>query len=356
MTDVVESRLAKRLSDDPLVSVIIATRNQSVNLHDSLASLCAQSYTHWEAIVVNDAGHDVSGLVDRFGKSGKIKYINLSSESGMMAAINAGLRFSNGELICYIDAGDTWRSDHLETVKTEILINNLQAVHTLADSNDSVNKPENIPVSTVSHRIELLGKTSWFGDGGGADTAGKFIHQLAEITDFRSIKKETVHRDGYECGTTEALYKQSALKQYMLKGTGNENPLVSIIVPTCNRAHLLKNALASIVSQDYGNWEAIVVNDAGEDAEAVALSADFKGRIVYISHDTNKGPSAARNTAIAKARGEIICYLDDDDVFLPMHIKTLVNALLNSDAGVVYSDSEHALENQLQKSWQQISA
>ncbi len=115
------------------------------------------------------------------------------------------------------------------------------------------------------------------------------------------------------------------------------SPLVSIIVPTYNRRALLKEALAGVMAQTMPDFEVIVVNDAGADASATV--AEFNDpRIVYLSHDVNQGQPAARNTALRAARGRYIAYLDDDDLYLPHHLETLVGALQASGKQVAYSD------------------
>lgn len=120
-----------------------------------------------------------------------------------------------------------------------------------------------------------------------------------------------------------------------------ENPLVSIIVPTYNRPYMLSMALQSIIDQDYQNWEAIVVNDAGKDVSSLVNSLDSLGRIRYIQHDINKGLSAARNTGLQNCSGDIICYLDDDDHYKKNHLTTVVEGLRDGDAEFVYTDAEY---------------
>jgi glycosyltransferase involved in cell wall biosynthesis len=119
-------------------------------------------------------------------------------------------------------------------------------------------------------------------------------------------------------------------------------PLVSVIIPTFNRRDLLKEALNSVLSQTYKNIEIIVVNDAGADARDLISSRNQAGNIVYLEHDRNAGPSAARNSGIRAAKGDYIAYLDDDDVFYPEHVDCLVEALERRDCGVAYTDSYHA--------------
>ncbi|MGV6817929.1 MAG: FkbM family methyltransferase [Thiotrichales bacterium] len=128
------------------------------------------------------------------------------------------------------------------------------------------------------------------------------------------------------------------------KKSGSEKPLVSCIVPTMNRPDLLVRALESLVAQSYENWEAIVVNDAGEDVREIIERVDPKGRIRYIRHQHNKGLSAARNTGIWASRGDLLCYLDDDDRFLPDHLGTLVEELELQAADFVYSEATYVHE------------
>jgi glycosyltransferase involved in cell wall biosynthesis len=128
-------------------------------------------------------------------------------------------------------------------------------------------------------------------------------------------------------------------------------PKVSVIVPTFNRPTVLKNAIQSIINQTFQDFEIIVVNDAGEDVRSVVESFNDK-RIQYISHSQNKKLAAARNTGIRSARGKYIAYLDDDDVFLPKHLETLVNFLENnSEYKVAYTDAFRSHQNKVNDSY-----
>lgn len=117
------------------------------------------------------------------------------------------------------------------------------------------------------------------------------------------------------------------------------NSKVSVIIPTFNRPKMLNNAIQSILNQTFQNFEIIVVNDAGEDVRSVIQSFNDR-RIQYISHSLNKGLAATRNTGIKNATGEYIAYLDDDDIFLPNHLETLVNFLENNPKfKIAYTDA-----------------
>jgi len=92
-------------------------------------------------------------------------------------------------------------------------------------------------------------------------------------------------------------------------------PLVSVIIPTYNRAHFLPDAIESVLAQTYKNWELIVVDDGSTDNTREVV-ARFGGQVCYL-YQENKGCGAARNTGIEYARGEYIALLDSDDVWYP---------------------------------------
>jgi len=117
------------------------------------------------------------------------------------------------------------------------------------------------------------------------------------------------------------------------------NPTVSVIIPTYNRAHLVGRAIKSVLNQTYQDFELIIVDDGSTDnTEKVIKRFDDK-RIRYIKHEKNKGGAAARNTGIKAARGEYIAFLDSDDEWLPEKLKRQMEVFKNasSEVGVVYT-------------------
>lgn len=124
--------------------------------------------------------------------------------------------------------------------------------------------------------------------------------------------------------------------------TSPSKPLVSIVLPTFNRAEMLRRALGSIVQQTLQNIEVIVVDDCSLDVNAVRLVIDgfSDQRITIIRHDSNKGGAAARNTGILACKGEYVAFLDDDDEWRRDKLEKQVDLFQKSqagDLGVVYS-------------------
>src|SRR5262245_25244548 len=105
-------------------------------------------------------------------------------------------------------------------------------------------------------------------------------------------------------------------------------PRVSVVVSHYDRQALLVEALESIASQTYRDFEVIVVNDHGVDSRALVES--FASRTLpstavhYDYRPTNAGVAATRNRGVALARGELIAFLDDDDLWHPGHLAGLV--------------------------------
>ena len=116
--------------------------------------------------------------------------------------------------------------------------------------------------------------------------------------------------------------------------------MVSVIIPTHNRADFLKSSIASVLSQTYGDFEIIVVDDNSSDHTHEVIKGIKDNRIKYIRHRENRGPSAARNTAIASATGEYIAFLDDDDEWIPEKLQKQVGLLDKSKSNIcaIYSN------------------
>jgi glycosyltransferase involved in cell wall biosynthesis len=115
-------------------------------------------------------------------------------------------------------------------------------------------------------------------------------------------------------------------------------PLVSVVIPAYNASYL-DDAIASVCAQTYQSYELIVVDD-GTSGTSIKDICDRYSQVRYIRQE-NSGPSVARNHGIREARGELIAFLDDDDIWLPEKLQKQVNffeALSDKDeVGLVYT-------------------
>ena len=116
-----------------------------------------------------------------------------------------------------------------------------------------------------------------------------------------------------------------------------DSPKVSVIVPTYNRADRLERALNSIVNQTYQDFELIVVDDGSTDKTYQLMKSFPKAQYFYIKK--NSGVSKARNVGLAFAKGELICFLDSDDLWKEKKIQIQSLWLENNkDSQICYTD------------------
>lgn len=92
---------------------------------------------------------------------------------------------------------------------------------------------------------------------------------------------------------------------------------ISVIVPVYNRADLVGEAIGSVIAQTFGDFELIVVDDGSTDGTVERVRAFADDRVRLIRSPGRQGSNAARNLGLAEATGEVVCFLDSDDIYLP---------------------------------------
>ncbi|HST08346.1 MAG TPA: glycosyltransferase family A protein, partial [Gemmatimonadaceae bacterium] len=116
-----------------------------------------------------------------------------------------------------------------------------------------------------------------------------------------------------------------------------EPGLVSVVIPTYNRARILGRAIESALGQTYPNIQVVVADDGSSDATST-VAERYGSRVTYC-RQANAGVSAARNFGMRHARGEFIAFLDSDDCWSPWKVEAEVAALTrNREAGLVWTD------------------
>ncbi|HBV97892.1 MAG: hypothetical protein JL50_07610 [Peptococcaceae bacterium BICA1-7] len=113
-------------------------------------------------------------------------------------------------------------------------------------------------------------------------------------------------------------------------------PLVSVVIPTFNRAGMLEKAVQSVLTQTFKDIELIVVDDGSGD-RTYEIMEKYRGQLKYF-FKKNGGVASARNYGLEMASGELIAWLDDDDFFFPGKIGKQVECFIrNPWAGLVYT-------------------
>ena len=116
-----------------------------------------------------------------------------------------------------------------------------------------------------------------------------------------------------------------------------EDTLISVILPTYNRAEFISAALDSLFAQTYQNWECIIIDDGSTDDTVEVLKAYEDPRMVYLYQD-NQGVSAARNIGISQCKGDMIALLDSDDEWLPKKLEKQLAYMIKNGFEICQTD------------------
>jgi glycosyltransferase involved in cell wall biosynthesis len=122
-------------------------------------------------------------------------------------------------------------------------------------------------------------------------------------------------------------------------------PKVSVIIPTHNRADLIGRAVRSALTQTCSDVEVLVIDDCSKDGTGETVLAIRDPRVKYVRHETNRGVSAARNTALSLATGEFIAFLDDDDEWLPEKLRIQLDCMERARQSVGLMTTGYQVEN-----------
>ena len=123
------------------------------------------------------------------------------------------------------------------------------------------------------------------------------------------------------------------------------SPLVSIVIPTFNHAHLVAECLQSVAAQTYPNLEVIIIDDASRDGtpdavERVLSEAPFRqrfgGRVRFERHATNQGAHRTLNEGVRLAEGRYVGIVNSDDRYTPERVEVLVDALRTSQSELAF--------------------
>lgn len=126
-------------------------------------------------------------------------------------------------------------------------------------------------------------------------------------------------------------------------------PTFSVVIPLYNRAEIVGTTIQSVLDQDFGDYEILVVDDGSKDDPEPAVAAFNDSRIRFIRQE-NAGGGAARNRGIEEARGRYIAFLDSDDLFLPGKL-SIMAAALPADDGLTILYSQMQVDRGVNRYW-----
>jgi len=342
----------------PKISVVMYTRNRAECLTKAIDSIIEQTIQDWQLIIIDDGSTDDTEEQVQSYKDRRIKYYNFGY-NGMGFSRNIGNLLSRGEIILVADSDCINLPNRLEVTCIEMEQNGADIIYSsMFYLNSDMEKKimSGQPFSyeklrehnflyhpTVAYRIEVAMKCPYNENSEILEDYSMYLRASDMGYKFHYIKEPLVIHPLHD---GQPISSKSSEILEVEKGIPTSyrftSPVVSIIIPTCNRPKFLKEALESILSQTYKNFEIIVINDGGEDVSDMITSLNRNGKIIYLWHENSRGPSAARNTGLKAARGKYIAYLDDDDIYYPNHLETLVVFLARNNYKVAYTDSYQA--------------
>lgn len=136
-------------------------------------------------------------------------------------------------------------------------------------------------------------------------------------------------------------------------------PLVSVCLTHHDRSELLQQAIASLRTQTYQNFEVILVDDGSQKEESHRyldlISREFEQRRWTLIKSSNNYLGAARNLAVSHAKGEYVLFMDDDNVAKPYEIELFVKAAINSDADILTTPSDLIFGNEFPSPFRQMT-
>jgi len=137
---------------------------------------------------------------------------------------------------------------------------------------------------------------------------------------------------------TESLKERSVPK--MADRLRDDKFTVSVIMPTYNRGAEIKESIQSVLNQSFKDFELIIVNDGGSDGVKDIVASFCSEKIKYFKLERNKGLAGALNEGILRAEGKYIAYLDDDDIYYPNHLDTLIGFIeKHPNCDFIYSNA-----------------
>jgi glycosyltransferase involved in cell wall biosynthesis len=392
------------------VTAIVSTYNPLKYIHEALINLENQTLykkNKLEIIIINiNSDHSDFLIPEKLLKNkNHIRYIRIKTKEKIYEAWNRGCCLAQGEFITNVNIDYTYRVDALD-ILSKALKNHTNSDIVYANSLVAENSNQNFKQYSIFgcfmwpqyDRTELfracfinlqpmwrksLHKQYGFYDQN-LESAGDYefwLRLAASGVHFQHIPEclgiYHMSQEGIEHGISTLSIQESeiARSRYWKKEWGNRptssgtyfvpmqlfrsklqtdragKPLVSVIIPTKDRPAMLCDAVKSVLAQTYSPIEVVVINDAGCDVRNDLATIPDSSKITYINLLQNSERSKCRNCGIMLARGDYITYLDDDDIFYPNHIETLIVALTSNAYHVAYSDSIMAQQSILENNY-----
>ncbi|MDL2280819.1 glycosyltransferase family 2 protein [Selenomonadales bacterium OttesenSCG-928-I06] len=355
-----------------LISVIIPTYNRAKYIKKAIDSIYAQKYTPIEIIVVDDGSTDNTQEI--LQDYPDIKYFYQENQ-GVSSARNLALQESTGQYVAFLDSDDYWLPGKLEA-QTKYFCENPDCQIVFTGYHNILSKDELQSMELVKHELSLekrykhylpsaLIKKEVFQKCGnfskelltGEDSEIVLRMQMRGININHYISENYYHRllhgtnliltltPTKECKESFKNSILSNLREQIQNKHVAKKPLISVIIPTYNRASYIEKAINSVLAENYEPIEIIVVDDGSTDNTKEIIQKKYP--FIKYFYQENRGPSEARNTGIKNALGEYISLLDSDDYWLPGKLAAQLKYFReNPECLIVFTGYSNILEKE----------
>ncbi|TVM00934.1 MAG: hypothetical protein CV087_11655 [Candidatus Brocadia sp. WS118] len=365
------------LRTTPLVSVIVPTHNRPDTLKNTLESIASQTYKHVEAVVVNDAGEDVSSVVDAFRERLSVIYLIHDKNKGLAAARNTGIKHASGEYIAYLDDDDLFYRNHIETLVTYLETSDDKVAYTDAyrvcqekedgryvvkqkdipysfDFDADVILAQNLfPVLCIMHKKSCLDEIGLFDESLTTHEDWDLWIRMSRKYHFAHIKKITCEYAWRTDSTSMSSEKQAdflrtmniIFEKYREYASDKQRILdlqtawiqhlqkVSIIIPVFNKVEYTKKCCEALSKNTpQALYELIIVNNASTDGTGDFLKG-LKDNVKILMNEKNLGFSKACNQGAALASTNYLLFLNNDTEPKKGWLEPLLN-ILNQDYSI----------------------
>ncbi len=356
---------ARLLADRPLVSVILPTRDRAALLPQAIQSVLAQTYPHWELLIVDDGSTDrTQAVLAEYQADPRVRPLRTIG-AGVAAARNRALAQAKGELIAYLDSDNAWRPDFLEIAAAHLLDRDLDLVYAAIEADDgwrrryvgaefdfdALAKRNYIDINVVLHRRAL------YEARGGCDEA------LRRMSDWDLVLRYCREsRVGYApfigCVYDARLTRPDritvaepmnwlyvVLAKHLLdwprlqaEAPARDPQLVSIVIPIYGQKAMTEDCLRSLFATEAGCPFEVILVDNGSDGETAAMLDSWAARrpeIKLVRNWENLNFALGCNLGFAASRAATIVFLNNDTLVTPDWLRPLAAALADPQIGAV---------------------
>ena len=345
-------------------------------LRKAIDSILAQTYKNFEFIIVDDGSTDSSRQIIEVYHDKRIKLLTHKMNKGIVAALNDGIAAARGKYIARMDADDI--SDPTRIEKQKIFLDTNKDVSVVGTFLKIINdqgkqlftiEPPTRPIaimqflrndSCIAHgsammRSSVLQKVGGYSDKKSVEHAEDYdlfvriagISKLANIPEYLYTRHEhsaTVSRrhlaEQYRHAREIGKRAKSALPM-------GKVPTASVLMPNYNKGKYIGEAIESVLTQTYKDWELVIIDDASTDISREIIKKYTRDkRVVFLQNPENLGKAKTRIRLANESIGKIMVELDSDDMLEKTALKDIVAAhRRHPDAGLIYSQFEYVDEN-----------